>query len=271
MMDISFKELEHEGWSRRADAYDAWFATITRQAIEPVCTALGPFYGKSVLDVCCGTGDAAAAFADAGAAATGVDFSEAMVEWARVNHPHIAFRTADAEALPFDDGAFGAVHCGFGLLHLSDPDQAIAEARRVLRPGGRYAATIWCGPANGGVFHEIVLGSIAEHGTFDVGLPPAPDMFRFDDETECRNAFAAGGFADVTTHNLDLLWHPSEPQSVIDMVEKSVVRGPMILERQTPDALGAIHDAMRAKAETRRGTDGRITIPMPALMVVGTA
>jgi SAM-dependent methyltransferase len=52
-------------------------------------------------------------------------------------------RAGDAHALPFDDGSFDAVTFGFCLHHIPDPERALAEARRVLRRGGRLAFSVW--------------------------------------------------------------------------------------------------------------------------------
>ena len=91
MTGKTFKELEREGWSAMAGAYDDWFATITRQAVAPTLDRLlDDWRGQRFLDVCCGTGHLAAAAAVRGAVAQGVDLAEPMVERARANHPEVA-------------------------------------------------------------------------------------------------------------------------------------------------------------------------------------
>ena len=111
----------------------------------------------------------AAAAAQRGASVVAVDFSEAMLAEARRHHPAIDFRTGDAEALPFPEASFDAVVMSFGLLHLARPDQALAEAHRVLRPGGRLAFTVWDRPEEAVAF-GIVLGAVQRHGRMDVPL-----------------------------------------------------------------------------------------------------
>src|SRR5207248_2595421 len=99
--------------------------------------------GARVLDVACGPGYAAAAAAARGAIATGVDFSSEMVEEARGRFSGIEFLEGDAEQLAFSNSTFDAVVLNFGMLHLARPEQALAEAYRLLRPGGRVAFTVW--------------------------------------------------------------------------------------------------------------------------------
>lgn len=104
---------------------------------------LGP--GDAALDVCCGTGDLAVALASRvapGGSVVGCDFSEPMLDLAREKAATrgvagVRFEWADALNLPYDDGRFDAVTVGFGVRNLADLERGLAEASRVLRPGGR--------------------------------------------------------------------------------------------------------------------------------------
>ena len=90
MSRLTFKDLEHDGWTARAHAYDDWLAPVTRQAIDPILDALGgELAGRSLLDICTGTGHLAGAAAARGAVAEGVDFAATMVEVARANYPAV--------------------------------------------------------------------------------------------------------------------------------------------------------------------------------------
>jgi ubiquinone/menaquinone biosynthesis C-methylase UbiE len=107
--------------------------------------------GEDVLDVATGTGTAARLAARAvgpAGAVTGVDLSDGQVRIAaqvadRLKLPHLAFGQGDAEALAFASDHFDAVLCAFGLNHLPERAQALAEMRRVLRPGGRLVVSAW--------------------------------------------------------------------------------------------------------------------------------
>lgn len=100
---------------------------------------------QSVLDIATGTGDLAIAVARAlpGAAVTGVDISPEML---RIGRGKVAARfpgrefpmlEGDAERLPFADGSFEAVTCGFGVRNFEDLPKGLCEMHRVLAPGGR--------------------------------------------------------------------------------------------------------------------------------------
>src|SRR6267154_5983684 len=138
----AFHAFDHAGWQGAARRYDDAFGSLTRQAIDPLLDAAQVRAGARVLDVASGPGYAAAAAAQRGARVTALDFSVAMVEMARSQNPEIEFREGDAGALSFADGSFDAVVMNFGMLHLAQPERAVSEALRALRPGGGYAFTV---------------------------------------------------------------------------------------------------------------------------------
>jgi malonyl-CoA O-methyltransferase len=127
--------------------YDRWAAIYDREAnpligLEGplVRESLGDVAGLAVLDLGCGTGRHALWLAEAGASVTAIDFSEGMLERARAKPGagRVRFLVHDLqERLPFADASFDRVVSGLVLEHLRDLGAFFAEARRVLRPGGR--------------------------------------------------------------------------------------------------------------------------------------
>ena len=112
----------HHRWRRRA-------ADLAR---------IGP--GDRVLDVATGTGDLAVELAGRvapGGSVIGSDFSEEMLDRARVKEPGIEWEWANAMELPYEDAGFDAVTVGFGARNFSDLDRGLSEMVRVTRPGGR--------------------------------------------------------------------------------------------------------------------------------------
>ncbi len=264
----TFKEHELAGWDAKARGYDDYMGSITRQAVEPQLRAAGVEAGTRVLDVACGTGFIAAAATSRGAKAVGVDFAPSMVAEARKKFPATEFLEGDAEALPFDGGTFDAVICAFAIMQLPDPDRAIGEALRVLRPGGRYVLTMWSSPERH-EFFGLVQGAIKTHGSLDVPLPPAPPTFRFGDPKECARTLSMAGFVDPEVTELPLVWEAPSPQAFIDLVYRSTVRTAMLMELQAADALERIHAAILEGAARFRRADA-FRIGFPAVMAVGT-
>jgi len=111
-----------------------------------------------VLDVACGTGDLAQAFARARPASVcGVDFTEPMLAIARrkaarrrcaAGEPMPTFQHGDATSLPFDDRSFDIASIAFGIRNVSDPQRAMKEMRRVLGAGGRLLVLEFSQPKN---------------------------------------------------------------------------------------------------------------------------
>ncbi len=128
-------------FDRIAGVYDLMNSVMTaglhhrwrRRAVD--LAEIGP--GSKVLDVATGTGDLAIEAASRGADVVGSDFSEGMLERARVKAPAIAFEQGDALALSYADDRFDAATVGFGARNFADLEQGLREMTRVVRPGGK--------------------------------------------------------------------------------------------------------------------------------------
>ncbi|NEY37160.1 methyltransferase domain-containing protein, partial [Streptomyces sp. PRKS01-65] len=130
-----------EGWGRRA----VEFATLLEPGACREYVAMHQHLGLGaddhVLDVACGSGLALELARARGATVSGIDASPRLVEIARDRLPGADIRAGDMAALPWDDDTFDAVTSFRGLW--ATTPAAVAEARRVLRPGGRLSITTW--------------------------------------------------------------------------------------------------------------------------------
>jgi len=147
-------------------------------------TGAGP--GTRVLDLACGTGDIAFAVAGRGARVVGLDVTHRMVQLARLKAPSgagVRFVTADMMALPFRDEEFDVVTTGYGIRNVPDITGAIAEMRRVLKPGGALLSLDFNRPVNPlvrGVYltYLTVVGS-----ALGLALHRDPDTYRYIPES----------------------------------------------------------------------------------------
>ncbi|MCP2264092.1 class I SAM-dependent methyltransferase [Promicromonospora thailandica] len=129
-------------WSDLADDWDRSWGTFARPVWAPLLDAAGIGPGTRVLDVGCGTGALLAHLRDQGARPSGVDPAARMAELAQARAPGVDVRRGEFEDLPFDDAAFDAV-LAVNAFQLADPDEALAEAARVLAPGGVLGLAGW--------------------------------------------------------------------------------------------------------------------------------
>ncbi len=126
------------------------FARVAARVVmvgEVLCRSVDVHAGERVLDVAAGSGNAAISAARRGARVTASDFVESLLEAAQtraqVEGLSLATAVADAQALPFEDGAFDVVLSTFGVMFAPDQQRAAEELLRVCRPGGRIGLANW--------------------------------------------------------------------------------------------------------------------------------
>jgi SAM-dependent methyltransferase len=264
----AFTAFEHEGWQNVGKPYADYFGGLTTQSIEPLLDAVEVSPGTRVLDVASGPGYVAAAAARRQASVVGLDFSSAMVAQASQRYPGIEFRVGSALDLPFPEASFDATVIGFGMLHFAQPDQALAEACRVLRRGGRVGFTVWAKPDRALAF-GILTKAVQAHGDMNVPLPQGPPFFRFSEPQECIDTLGRLGFAQTRTVEVAQVWKLASPATLFDAFWQSTVRFGALLRAQAPDALVRIRTAVESAAKEYQHPSGEIELPMPAMLTCG--
>ncbi len=263
--NTSFREFEHRGWSDQdlTTGYHDHLSPVTRQVIGTLLEAAAVRHGVRVVDVATGAGYAAAA-AERGAVAVGIDFSASQLALARQHNPGVEFRDGDAGALPFPDASFDAVISNFGMPHFPDPDAFLHEALRVLRRGGRIAFSTWAPPQEC-VGFGIIYGAVQARGRTDVPLPRGPDFFLFSDPDQCERSLRAAGFQSVAITKVPQVWRLSSPDRLLEAILKGTVRASALLQAQAPEALEAIRAEVR-EAAAAYAHEGGIALMMPAVV-----
>ncbi len=156
-------------WGSGGRHYDDVSYAIS-DALAHAAQRLNARAGERVLDVATGTGWTARNVARTGAAVTAVDISPEILaaagDLSAHVRPAIEFRIADAELLPFEDGAFDGVISTFGVMFAFDQERAAAELARVCRQGGRLSLSTWAPDGAVAEFFDV----IARH----IDAPPSP-------------------------------------------------------------------------------------------------
>ncbi len=267
---VAFKDFEHSGWEKVAEEYRRLWGNLTIKVVKRLLDAAGVSQGKTVLvlDVATGPGYAAAAAADRGAQATGVDFSRAQIELARREYPSVKFDEGNMEALPYPDASFDAVVMNFGLLHSLRPEKVVKETFRVLKSGGRFAHTVWASPEISEGF-RIVLGAIEKYGTMNVPLPPAQPYFRFSNKQESYDLLSRAGFSDLHFEVVPLVWRLSSADQMFQAFYQGAVRATVILRNQSKVAIDAIYPQVIKECKVFQRNDG-LEVPMGAALARGS-
>ena len=172
--------------------------------------------GSKVLDIACGTGNAAMPAARTGAAVTGVDIATNLLEQARsraaAEKVEIRFDEGDAEDLPYDDGSFDVVLSMFGAMFAPRPEKVAAELIRVCRPGGVIAMANWT--------PEGFVGKSFQLSSRFVPPPPLPPPVLWGDESVVRQRLGQGTSQINSTRQNMRFVYPFTPKETVEFFRR---------------------------------------------------
>ncbi len=229
---------------------------VTAGAIPTLLRALQLEKGQQLLEIGCGQGDLLAVAMSHDVDATGIDIAPAMVRLAEARHSRVRARVADALHLPFDSSTFDAVACNFTLALVADPLAALAEAHRVLRPGGRFAMTTWELDREG-------LLSCAQSAVRRLGTLPSNALQMYAcPRSDYVGTLGATGFTAIAFEELTLTIRCARPDGVLDVLATAgAVRA--LVESQEPSARRAVEQELVAQM---RASEAEFEMAMPAVL-----
>jgi SAM-dependent methyltransferase len=246
-------------YERTAD----WLEPAARVMIERAA----PQPGERVLDIGCGTGNAALLATADGARTIGVDPAPRLLEVARERAAALGldatFVAGQAEDLPVDDGEIDLVLSVFGVIFASDPRAAAAETARVTAPGGRIVLSAWL--PEGPIREAVQVAREAVH--MALGAPAGPPPFAWHDRDALAELFAPHGF-EVDLHEERLAFTAESPRAFLDEEAEHplAVAGWSVLEPRGESE--AVRDRMLAIYEA--GNEDPVAFRITSRYVVAT-
>ncbi|MEU3209189.1 class I SAM-dependent methyltransferase [Streptomyces cyaneofuscatus] len=262
----TFDKSERLMWAGQGSAYARSFAKLCAYPVSQLLDAGGVGPGVRILDVGTGPGTVAAAACELGATVTAVDAEPTMVDLAMRAAPAADTRVAALPELPFTDGEFDAVVANFVLNHVGRPRAALAELRRVVKPNGWIALTIWAVPPPPGqalIGRAIQAAGAVRPPHLPAGLAAEDEFPR--DESGLTGLMGEAGLREATCETLR--WdHRASADEWWSGPASGVAFGGQMVQSQIPPIRAEIKRHFDLFSSEFADAEGVLTLPHAALL-----
>jgi ubiquinone/menaquinone biosynthesis C-methylase UbiE len=268
-------------WDGMAAGWKATRANF-QGAMEPVSQwlveAIHPQPGHRVLELAAGLGDTgllAAQIVAPGGSVLITDGSENMLAAARehaeeVGATNVELRTMQAEWIDLPAASVDGVICRFGYMLLLDPEAALRETRRVLKPGGRVALAVW-DELERNPWMKVVRDALVARGLAPAAVPAGPGPFALGSEEAVAELLATAGFEDVEVAPMDLAMGASSLDAWWDHVMQSSITTAELVRGLAPAEHYQLRDLVDAGYAPYVRDDGSLEVPARALVAAAAA
>jgi ubiquinone/menaquinone biosynthesis C-methylase UbiE len=248
-----------------ASLYDRYLGPLIFEPYaEDLARRLSALDPKRVLETAAGTGIVTRMLErslSSGASIVATDLNQPMLDHAaeRISSSRVSWQKVDAQALPFPDGAFDAVVCQFGVMFFPDKQKAYREARRVLKPGGRFVFNVW-DRIEHNEFADLVTAAVADLFADDPPRFLTRTPHGYHDQQAIIAELRSAGFADVAAETLTRRSvAPSCRDPAIGYCQGTPLRNE--IEARDPGRLVEVTEAAASKISAQFGNgpvDGKI-------------
>jgi len=262
------------GWAAAREAFQRAAAPVSDWLVE----AIGPQPGHIVLELAAGPGDTGLLAAERlrpGGKLVCTDGAQAMVEVAKTRAEELGLadvveaRPMEVEWIDMEAATVDAVLCRWGYMLVPDPETALRETRRVLKPGGRVAFAVWASADE----NPWSMGRrIVELGFVEPSPPNTPGPFALGDADLVRELlYGAGWTDDIVFETLDFSFRAADPDAWwAQQLNCSLALKGLVAELSPADHY-RLRDAIDADLEPYILGDGSLEIPARTLVVAATA
>ena len=267
---LSNWEAAAAGWSRNAGLVRAWLAPVSHWMVEAL--ALQP--GERVLELAAGLGDTgllAAELVAPGGTVLISDQAEAMLDGARARAKemgiaNVEFEVLNAEWIDLPLASVDAVLCRFGYMLMTDVGAALAETRRVLRPGsGRVALAVW-DAIEANPWFGLFAAELRERSDARAGPPAGPGPFSMSSPEAVASALEEAGFIVARIESLQLTRRHASFEELWDVqLDMSRLLHDAVLSRPESE-IEEIRSSLSERFAPFTAADGALEIPGRVLL-----
>jgi SAM-dependent methyltransferase len=262
------------GWKATRENFQRTMEPVSQWLVE----AIHPQPGHSVLELAAGLGDTgliAAQLVAPGGSVLITDGSEGMVAAAReraeeVGATNVELRTMQAEWIDLPTATVDGVICRFGYMLLVDPEAALRETRRVLKPGGRLALAVW-DDLERNPWMKVLREALVERGLAPSAVPDGPGPFALGSEEAVAELLLTAGFDDVEVGPMDLVVAAASLDGWWDHVMQTSMTTAELVRGLTPAEHYELRDLVDAGYAPYVRDDGTLEVPARALVAAAAA
>jgi SAM-dependent methyltransferase len=254
-----------EGWAARREQ----LRTSTMPVSAWMIDAIDPQPGQTLLELAAGTGDTgllAAELVEPGGTLISSDFAPEMLQTAQqraeeLGIRNVRFKQIDADtSIDLEAGSIDGVLCRWGYMLMADPENALRETRRVLRPGGRVALAVWAA-AEHNPWSALPGRELVSRGLLEPPDPTQPGQFSWAEERLIAERLEGAGFSEHHVEALDFTIDYRSPADWWATTCDCSMRFAEAVAAAGDDDVAAVSDALDRHAERFRQPDGTLGVP----------